>query len=250
MKKLGIALLVILVLIGAGVFYLLSNLNSIVKTAIETYGSKATQASVHLDKVDLKLKEGEGTLEGLHVGNPAGFTTPEAFDLGAISIKLDTNSVTGSGPIVIREIAINGPTVVYEHTQSGSNLQTLQKNVTSYAGASKSAAPAQPASETPGGKERKVIIDELTIRDGQIAITDSMLPGATLQAKLPAIHLQDIGKAKGGATPAEIADAVMGALTAAASQVASAEIQKQLTGLATEKAKGALGDKLKGLFGD
>ena len=45
MKKIAIGLVVLLGLIAGGVWYLFSNLDSFVKTAIQTYGSQATQSS-------------------------------------------------------------------------------------------------------------------------------------------------------------------------------------------------------------
>ena len=80
MKKLALgAFLVLLLSIGFGVYYLLSNLDSIVKAAIESYGSEATQTTVRVGKVQLKLTDGSGSISGLTVGNPKGFAAAQAF---------------------------------------------------------------------------------------------------------------------------------------------------------------------------
>ncbi len=57
-------------------------------------------------------------------------------------------------------------------------------------------------------------------------------------ASLPAIHLRDIGKAKGGATPAEVIDIVLGTIGQQASQVAAADLDKAL-GAVQEAVRGA-----------
>ena len=50
MKKIVLgAVLVLFVTIGIGVYYLLSNLDMLVKVAIETYGSEATQTAVRVE---------------------------------------------------------------------------------------------------------------------------------------------------------------------------------------------------------
>ena len=78
--------------------------------------------------MELDLTSGKGALRGLKVGNPEGFETPSAFQLGAISIKVDTGATSGE-KIVISEIVIDKPDVTYELGGGGSNIDAIQKNV-------------------------------------------------------------------------------------------------------------------------
>jgi hypothetical protein len=254
MKKLGIALLILIVLIAGGVYYVLTNLNSIVKASIEKYGSEATQASVNLDSVNLKLTEGQASLSGLRVGNPQGFSTPSALKLGQIAVKLDVKSVAGTGPIVVHEIAIDKPEVTYEVRGNTNNLETIQKNAADYANAvTGGGAPSGSASS--GGSERKLIIEDLYIRDGQINVSHAALQGQSLSVPLPTIRLKNIGKSKGGATPAEVADKIVGAITASAAQVAAQALVAKLgsagtmVGAGAESGASTAGKALKGIFG-
>jgi len=263
LKKIAIGVVILLVIIAGGVYFLFSNLDSIIKAAIEKYGTAATQADVKLDSVKLSITSGEGSLNGLTVGNPKGFSAPKAIYMGTISVKLDTSSVTGNGPIVIREIVIEKPQVTYEATNTGdSNLQTIQRNTMAYAGASGTGGSAGSAgsggsastSSTGGGnssQERKVIINDLYVRNGQIGISHALLAGKTLAADLPTIHLSNIGKDKGGASPAEVAQQVLGSITASASKVASADLTKQLGTLKDSLGGGAgnIPGQVKGLLG-
>ena len=59
------------------------------------------------------------------------------------------------------------------------------------------------------------------------------------------------GKSEGGATPAEVAQAVLGAVTSAAAKVATQDLAKQLGSLKslTSGSTGQVGSQLKGLFG-
>jgi hypothetical protein len=204
-KKIGIGVLILLVLIGGGVWYLFSDLDRLVKNAMQTYGTKAVQAPVAVDSVSLSLTTGQGAISGVTVGNPAGYYTRQAFGVGTISVTLDTGSVTGSGPIVIREVDIDRPAVTYEVGGGGSNLTTIQHNVQAYAaselggGGSQSSAP-----------QRKLIIIDLYVRQGEIGISATALHGKALNVPLPQIHLTNIGQANGGDTPAQIGAAVIG----------------------------------------
>jgi hypothetical protein len=264
LKKIAIGVVVLLVIIAGGAYYLFSNLDSIIKAAIEKYGTAATQAEVKLDSVKLSISSGEGALDGLTVGNPKGFTTPRALSLGSVAVKLDTSSVTGSGPIVIKEIDIEKPQVTYEVAANGdSNLQTIEKNAMAYGGASGGGGGNTNAGGGGGGgQERKLVITDLYIRDGEIGMSHALLKGKTLTAPLPTIHLSNIGKDKGGATPGQVAEQVLSAITASASKVASADLGKELgslkdvVGNGVGSAKDAAGsggagisDQVKGLLG-
>jgi hypothetical protein len=261
----GIAALVIvlIVAIGGGVYYLYSNLDAIVKAAIESVGGDATQTKVSVKDVKLSVTSGEGAISGLIVGNPKGFSTPQSLSLGSVSMKVDTSGITVfppsvKFPVVIKEVVIAAPAITYERGASTGNLETIQQNVTRYAGMDQSKPAAKPAA---GGKdEAKFIIENLYVRDGQIAISHSALQGKTLSSGLPTIHLKDIGKDKGGATPAEIADKVLGAITQQAAKVASIDLDKtlgQLKGVVDQQLKGAVpqqvpgnvGDRLQGIMG-
>ena len=113
---LGVTATLIVVIAGASIF-LLSNLDGLIKEAVERVGSEATQAKVSLNEVSISIKSGSGSLRGLKVANPKGFKTPSAFELGGISITLDIASI-GQDPIVIKEITITKPQVTYELEES------------------------------------------------------------------------------------------------------------------------------------
>jgi len=256
LKKIGIGLAVLLVLIAGAVWYLFSNLDSLIKTAIETYGSAATQSQVGVDSVKLSISSGEGTISGLDVGNPAGFTSPNALTLGAISVQVDTSSLAGNGPIVIKTIDIEQPQVTYEVAggvgltgiSTKTNLSVLQYNVQSYAGGPSSAAPPQ----SNGKPARKEIIDDLYISGGQVSVIAAALNGKGLSVPLPPIHLTGIGAGSSGATPGEIASQILSAVTHEATQVGSSALTQQVRSLATgalQGAGGVAGGALQGVGG-
>ena len=261
LKKIAIALVVLIIIAGGGLFYLRSNLDSLVRTAVEKYGSAATQTTVKLDKVKIVIVSGEASLGGLSVGVPAGFSSPKSLYLGEIAVKIDPQSIRGNGPIIIKDVLIDKPQITYEVNNAGeNNLQALAKNAEAYASSLAGASGDAPKADDAGAAKkpaRKVIINGLTIKDGQIGISQELLKGKVLSATLPTIHLTNIGKGEGGATPAEVANQLLGVITTSASKIASADLAKELGGQALDAAKGAAGSALdavgghvKGLFGN
>ena len=234
-KAIVIGFVVLLVAIGAGVYLFLSGLDEIVKAAVEKVGSDVTKVEVTLDRAEVAPTEGRAALHGLVVGNPPGFKADSAFAMGSISVTLDAATVT-QDPIVIKEVAIAGPEVTYELGAEGSNIDAINKNVQAYgsgSGAKKSDA------EGP-----KVIVENLYVRGGKVNVSAAALGGSTMTAALPEIHLRDIGKEKGGATPGEVAEKVMAALTSqVGSFVGGLDISSVLEGVTD------LPEGLKGLTG-
>lgn len=258
-KKLALAFAIVVIAIAGAAYYFASNLDSLVKAVVERYGSEATQARVTLKAVELSPASGTGRLQGLTVGNPKGFNTAEAISLGDIQVALDISTLQ-SNPIVIKEVLITKPAVTYEYVGSGSNLEAIQKNVQAYAakfggGSQSSGAQRAKGDKTEAAAERKVVIERLVVRDGNIGISHAALQGRSLSSPLPLLELKDIGKDKGGATPAEVAEKVIGTISAQASRVASSDLQKQLGAALKEQAgniggaAGGAADRLKGLLG-
>ena len=264
---------IILVIIAAGVF-LWSSLDKIVESAIEKYGSQATQTKVAVGGVKLALTSGEGTISAIQIGNPKGFASKQIFTLGNINVGIDPKTVTDK-VVVVNKILVSAPHVFYEINDKGvSNLDELKKNVEQSTAALKSGSGDKASS---GGEEVKLIVRKLVIEKGEIDAKVAALGGKEISANLPRIELNNIGQDSGGATPAAVAEKVVKVLITkiypeiaklglkqylgvsaedvkAQLQQKTDEAKKQLE----EKAKGAMGgdklqdqvgDKLKGLFG-
>jgi len=236
-KGLLIGLAVVIIIVGGVVFFLLSNLDDLVRTAVEKAGTEVTQVDVTLNKVNIEVTAGKAALGGLQVANPAGFKTDYAFQLGEISVALDTATVT-QDPIVIKEVVVSAPKVTYELGAQGSNIDVIKQNVSRFGG---SGGGGQ-ASESKGPK---VVIENLYVRGGQVNVSAVALGGKAMTANLPEIHLKDIGKDKGGAGPGEVAEKVMTALTSkVGGLVGNLDLSGILEGVPN------LPDNLKGLAGE
>ena len=252
MKKIVLgAVLVLLLSIGFGVYYLLSNLDAIVKTAIETYGSQATQTAVRVESVQIVLKDGSGAIRGLTVGNPQGFTAQQAFSLGEIATQIELKSLS-EGVTVIEHITVREPEVFFELNAAGKNNLGKLKKTLSSGTTSSSSSSGQGSSAEP-----RLIIRKLLFTDGNIHARVVPLD-KSYELTLPKIELNDLG-GKDGATPTQIADQVLRVLTERSLDEVKkkgldqykakleGEVNKQLEA-GKEKLGDKAGDKLKGLL--
>ena len=255
MKKLLIAGGVIIVIVVAVILLLVGNIDAIIKKGVETVGPKILQAPVTLKDVDISVSSGSGELNGLTIGNPAGYKTEYAFQLGGISVELDVKSVT-TDKVHIRNVFINAPEIIYEGALGKkNNLSQLQANVASFTGAGKDSDTKADNSESgKSGEGKKVQIDYIKIADGSISVSMDLLQGKALTVPLPTIELRDIGKEK-EATVSDALKQILAAVNNAALPAVQGAVTNFTKGLkgtteaVQEEAQKGL-DKLKGLFGD
>jgi hypothetical protein len=257
MKKwvfIGTAALMVVVI---GVVILgLSKLGPIIKHAVNTYGPKITKTELRLEDVGVSIFSGEAKLKGFYLGNPQGFSSPQAMTVGSIYVNLDETSVA-SDPIVIEKIEVLHPEITYEKIGRTDNFKTILNNVRSSTGDGSS---SQESSQEGGGK--KLVIREFILRHGKVTLSRSMAFDKTIRASLPEIRLTNIGGAGKGVTPAEAMEIIMGVLY---KQITSPFVVDALkenlksSGMGTEALEGVTGgsktrvggmtDTLKGLIG-
>lgn len=258
MKKLAIALLVLVAVAGGAAYWLRGNMDGLIKDAIVKYGSEMTGARVEVAAVNIQPADGRGVIRGLTVGNPAGFKTGHALKVGEIEVALDLASLAGD-VITVKKIGIAAPDVIYEKGEHMTNFDAIQKNVAAYVGPSEK-------KETKGSG-KKLIVEELAVRNAHAQAAAAFMNGKTVALPLPDIHLRDLGKAKGGVTPGELGQEIVGALKAKLAAAVSfdnlmksagqkleavGDAAKEKAAAAKEKAgelKDKAGAKLKGLFG-
>jgi hypothetical protein len=218
----GLAALVLVAAIGAGVWLYLS-LDWIVKRAIEAYVPDIIGAEVRVAAVKLSPANGAGAIHGLEVGNPRGFKAPQAVSVNAIDVAIDPATVT-KDVILVRRVLVVSPAITYESGRSGSNFDAFQRNVAKRAGRGE---------RTAQGKETRLIVESLTIRGARVTyVPEIAARGATLAFNLPDIHLANVGKRQGGVTPGELTKIIVDALVVRmAAAMGRSAAQRGLEGL-------------------
>src|SRR6476646_7889774 len=109
MKKHIIRLLIaFVVLVILGVLAMSLFLDKGIKRGIETVGPMLTKVDIKLDSVSLSILSGSGKLKGLVVGNPEGFKTPSAIQVGNASLALQPGSIF-SDKVIIKTINVEAP---------------------------------------------------------------------------------------------------------------------------------------------
>jgi len=243
--------LVVVLLIALVVVVL--NLDKGIKAVVETVGPELTKSSVKLNNVDISLSSGEGSLQGLVVGNPAGYKTANAFSLGEIAFAIDPESLT-TDTIVIKSLRIIAPEITYESVKGMTNLDQLQKNVEQSVGSGSSSGAVSEEASAGDSAAKKLIIKDLKISDGKINYSNALLGDKPISLALPAIQLTGIGENSGGASSAEIVKQILAAINknaagAVTNSGALKDMGNKLKGQATERAKEQVEEKLKGLKG-
>lgn len=187
-------------------------LNRIVKNGIETYGPRLTRTAVSLDAVHLSLLTGSAKINGLTVGNPQGYKTPNAISVGLIAVGLNPLSVL-SRKVVIRSIRLESPEISFDGGLAGNNLSQILDNVTSTGqrgGTLSTNAAAAPKSE------KRFEVDDLVVTGAKVQVFITGIGMSKPQLiELPAIHLTNLGKGGEGITAADLTRRVLAAISSA-----------------------------------
>ncbi len=212
MKKIILSITLLAIIgIAAGVFYVFTNIDSLVKTAIETYGSEATKTAVRVDKVKIDLTSGAAGFTGLSIANPDGYVLPKVFSMGEIRAGIDLKSLQEE-PFIINEITVLAPQIFVEvNKDNKTNLNDLKNNL--MAGASSVSTSKQPdASDQSSSAGPRLIIRRVTFADGNIQARIAALENKELNLRLPSLDMTNLGGSK-GATGEQLAREIIRRLT-------------------------------------
>ncbi|NJM56099.1 MAG: hypothetical protein HC841_09600, partial [Verrucomicrobiae bacterium] len=168
--------------------------DSIIKKGVEAVGPKATQVDVRLEGVNLSLLGGHGTLNGLFVGNPAGYKSESAMKVGTAHLALDAGSLM-SDKVVIRSLRIESPEITFEGGLKENNLTQIQKNVQAFAGMTEAAPAGEPAAEP--GATKKLQVDEFVLSGAKVNVVLTSPVSFTTSVKIADIRLETSAPTRG-----------------------------------------------------
>lgn len=232
MKKVLIGLVIIVVLIGGGIYYLIGNLDNIVKSAIETAGTEALGTEVKVGSVELDLLAGTASIFDFSIANPEGFSNQRLMSFAELSISLDLNNISGDA-IGIRSIVAREPYMLYEMQGDTSNLDAMSANLGSDTGNTSSSDSSSSSNAGPN-----LTIDSILIESIQGTLESDLLQ-APLMLNLGDITLQDLS-----GSPEEIASQVAKPIITQLSTTAANAVLTAMAGMNLEDIEAAAEERL------
>jgi hypothetical protein len=177
----------------------------VVVYAFEHYGPDILGVPVKVHGAHISVFDGEGSVRGLDIGSPPGFTAARTARVGDIRVSLEPSTL--KGPVVhVRELSVADAAITYERGDAASNVDAILAHVRRYvetqgkAGEGKGASAAAP--------RHRYIVDHLAIRNVRVTVTVPALRGQGITFDLPEVELRDVGRREGGMTSGEIAATV------------------------------------------
>lgn len=209
MKRWALGLAIVAAVAGVGLYWLYTSLDFVVKSAIEHFGPEIVGAPVSVRQVHLSAADGLGTLRGIEIGNPPGYSSRHALRAATLAVSLDPASLA-KDVVVIHDILVDAPEISYELKGGTNNLEAIRRHIEAHVkrsgGKDGGHGGAQPA---PG---RRYVIGRITLRGAKVTMTNPLLKGGGLTFTLADIDLRDIGARSGGVTAAEAGAIVTGAI--------------------------------------
>lgn len=212
-----------------------SNLDDIIRKAIETSGTEVMQTRVSLDAAVFTLKDGRGELHGLSVANPPGYTSKYALQMQQIALQVDPGSITGD-VIVIKEVLVDGAQLVAEQKALATNLQGLLENIEANSGAETSPPPA------PEGEPVHLMIEKFSFINSSANVITEQWGEKALP--ITDIVITDIGDKQTGLTPDQLAHTISQTLMRRAQSAVKDYLEQLARDAAMEELDKQLDDKL------
>lgn len=250
MKKIILFILVFILLVSGGAIWFLGSdkLNIIIAEQITKQGSKYTEQQVTVKKVDMQLLHGAGTINGLVLNNPKGYSTTPLFSLNETTLDINIQSLAETrkgGPIVIDAIIIDKPEALVEFNETGSsNIQVILDAVNR--NLPKSTASNEPSSTT-NGADPKIRVKKFVLAGVALRVDLTKLGNTTHKKELPDINLTNIGGDQ-GLPASELGGELLKQALSAIWKSAKKDQEKILKDKVTDKIKEKANDKISDLF--
>jgi len=245
----GIVIVVLVAVAGVGAVLAL---DSIVVAAVRAVGPRLLGVEVALSSASIGIIRSSTSLDGLEVGNPAGFSTEPCLALKRLDIEV--GALAGlSKDIVIPTMLIDGLVLRLEKKDGIINVQQVVDNASKAMGSGESPAAAKPAS----GTGTKVTIRQLTLRNVRLIASGDVAKVPTgLDVTLGELVLRDVSSDNPTGNLGDqlitiiLDDVVAAVLEKGASQLAEGAV-KALDGALSGLGDGAgLAKELMGNIGD
>lgn len=193
-RKLGIVAGVIAGLVVVALVVVYFSINGIVRSKVETSATQSLKLPTKLGGASVALFGGDVTLSDLEIQSPEGFTAPQMFTLGEVSVETSYSELLGE-PVKVATISITQPKLVLEQAGGRLNVKELYDNLQS----------DKPAPTDEKTEPLKLVINSLKVNGAVVEIRPG-IPGMDqpISLKLPDIAMTNIGNADGTQTGEEV----------------------------------------------
>jgi hypothetical protein len=228
------AIALIVAALAIAIFWSLSHLDSMVKTAIEKVGPDVTGAPVRVAGVHISLQDGTGEIRGLVIGNPAGFDSDYAIRFGKVYLSLDKASLK-TDVIRINAVGVEDTSIIAEvKAGSGINLQKIMDNM-------ESDDSKEQASDSADAGTR-LIIERFDLTQSEVRLITDL---KSYQTTMGDVHVTGIGQKTNGVSAREVALQLLRPMIHEAIKAAKKEGSKH----GVDELRESVADKLKGKTG-
>jgi hypothetical protein len=218
MKKIVLAFILLVAVLGGLTYWFFENLDNFIKSYMVEYGSKMTKTDVEVDSVKTDISKGEILINRIGIENPKGFSNNEAFEVKKVKIKVNKDSLN-QDVIEIPLVLINNPEIIYEYNGKKTNFNVLKDNIQNYqknvnnSSNEKKIGKVTENKQTKENRDKKssktFFIKELKIVDLEVKARVSSVKKDFLNKKIPLIIIKNIGSETKGASPEFILERVI-----------------------------------------
>lgn len=240
MNKALTVLLVLLLVVGGGVWYFVTyQLDSMIESRIETRASVSLGTQVSVGKVKTDIKGGSLTISNITVANPEGFKNKNAFSLNGIEAAVDYANLD------IKRVVIERPEIVIEEMGGETNFSRFMAQLEKQQSQPDSETDSDPDS-TPtaeGSEEPIIVVRHFRMNESRASFESESLDRYS-DLEVDAVELNNLR-----GTPSEVGKIIATEIIEEITREAATELLKAQARKHYEKAEKKVSDKLKGLLG-
>jgi hypothetical protein len=235
-KKVIFGLLaVVAIVIVAAIVFTRTQLDGIVASAVESYGSTATGTDVNVGSVDISVREGHGTIGKLVIDNPKGYSSDYALSIENIDVSLDLASLARAVPVV-KEVVLMNAHLNAEQRGGATNITDIQRHL------------GEVDTDTADTEtEGKIIIDRFLLKNGRVTLVSDAL-NEPEELELADVVIDGIGRTSGGVTYGQATEAVLNPILAATRNAIENRLKSAAANAAQEEVKKKANERLKELL--
>lgn len=176
MKPVFQGLFALISIVAVGALILSFSIDGMVRSNIESTTSEMLDTSVEVGDVSISILDGAGTIDGITIHNPKGFSDKPALKLQQISIKIDLYSLL-SDTIVVNEIRITKPEFYFEQKVSSNNFNALIEKL-----------------DGSSSSETNLIVDYLLVENSRVTLAADIGEKESVKAEVSKVELRGIGR--------------------------------------------------------